>query len=138
MYDNCSTLEIIKEREKIIKAYIDEISTGVDFHHNIDRARVAAIVLAINDGAVMPMPLVVESDGNGAMVLDGHHRIAAYQEIGEQRIDAWVISRDDFEQMIHKQFNGDIPSRLSDLDDHISVDGSPYDRIDNQMERSKP
>ena len=111
-----------------IATYIDRINTGVECQHDIDSDHVAAIAHAIESGIVMPLPLVVEDVGNGALVIDGHHRIAAYDALETWQIDALVINRAEFDALIDAEFDGDIPSRLEDLDDYITIDGKAYER----------
>lgn len=109
-----------------ITATKQTINTGVHAAHEIDGDRVDAIKTAIEAGEKMPLALVVESAGNGAFVLDGHHRIAAYRDLGIAEIEAYVISVVDFDALIEAEFDGDLPDRLTDLDDYIIIDSEPY------------
>ncbi len=118
----------------MIQAYIDDISLNCANQHSIDRQRVMAIVDAIRYGHTLPLPLVVADNGNGSLVLDGHHRLAAYRYLrdnGEYGLttDAYVITSSDFDELIADVFAGDMPANLSDIDDYIQLpDGSTYER----------
>lgn len=118
----------------MIEAYHDmlDLGRGVDDRHDTIPARVQAIVAMIGDGDwTLPPVLVVESCGNGASVLDGHHRIAAACALGIDEIPAIVVPRDDYEMLIEDEFGGDEPDRLGDLDDYIMIDGAAYSLRDN-------
>jgi len=108
-----------------MKAYKNEIK-AISAQHEIDRAKVDAIIEAIENGAEMPLPVVVEDTGNGAIVIDGHHRLIAGLEFGP--VECWVVPMDDFELVVSAEFEGDIPSRLSDLDQYIEINGAVYTR----------
>jgi len=116
-----------REKMRPLTTYIDTIS-GPDAQHAIDPEKVEEIYQALQRGDDLPLPLVVEDIGNGALVLDGHHRIAAREQAGEYQMDAHVVDRTEFEQLIEKEFDGEIPSRLEDLDEFIIVDGETYQR----------
>jgi hypothetical protein len=118
------------------RAYLDDIRTGVQRQHDTDEAKVLGIMARIEEGgwSAVPRPLVLEDEGNGATVLDGHHRIEAAQRLGMHKIEAWVISVVDYCAIVDEHFGGYAPGRLADLDDHILVDGRPYDRGANEVE----
>lgn len=108
----------------MIKTYLDNIKFFAPSHLT-DAAKVSALVDAIQSGSGIPAILVVADDGNGALVLDGHHRAAAANELGVS-IPANVIDYDEFWTLINDEFDGDIPARISDIDEHIEVNGKPY------------
>ena len=104
------------EMDKMDTAYIRHF----DFSHIVNPTLIDDMVDAMRDGVDFPPPLVVASVGNGCMVLDGHHRIAAALEIDpEGEVLCYVVPSEDFERVISEEFNGDIPSRLSDLDEYF-------------------
>lgn len=99
---------------------------GMDFAHDTDPKIVAALVAALAAGAALPPVLVTTDAGNGRIVLDGHHRIAAYRAAGIGEYDALVIDSDDLEQLLVGAFDSQMPRRISDLDDNILVSGVTY------------
>ena len=94
----------------------------------------------------MPLPLVVEDLGGGALVLDGHHRFEALKDLEEEGwgsetmmsipgwAEAWVVSSDDFDRLIEDEFYGEMPNDITSLDDHIIIDNETYNR-DGLVER---
>ena len=101
---------------------------GFDHQHNTDAEKVSEITESmLRDGWIGNPVLCVESS-NGDTVLDGHHRIRAAEE-AEIDIYLWQIDRDDFEKLIAEEFDGDMPNRLSDLDDFIFINDKSYDNF---------
>lgn len=100
-----------------IKAQKTKINRGTEWQHGVDKNKVAAIIEAIDQEKELPLPLLVDRP-MGYLVIDGHHRIAAYEETGKF-YDAWVIKEADFEAMLAEDFMGNQPSRLVDIWDYI-------------------
>jgi hypothetical protein len=117
-----------------IRAHRDEVRTSILPQHDVDLDRVALICDAYRRGVAMPLPLVVEDLGGGALVLDGHHRFSALKDIGESQTEAWVVSSDDFDRLIEDEFYGEMPNDITSLDDHIIIDNETYNR-DGLVER---
>lgn len=107
----------------MIATYSDVVS-GCQPAHSVDQDRVSAIVDAYNAAGewLMPPILVVEDRGNGALVLDGHHRAEAAKRIGID-IPAIVVPAAEFEALIQAEFEGELPSRISDLDEYLGYTG---------------
>jgi|WetSurMetagenome_2_1015567.scaffolds.fasta_scaffold274397_2 hypothetical protein len=106
--------------------YEDDIR-AIDPQHGIDRAKVAEMREHLRQhGWTWERVLVVEDEGNGCAVIDGHHRAEAAIREG-MRVPAWVISSADYAEIIEREFYGYAPGRLCDLDDYISLpDGRSY------------
>jgi ParB-like chromosome segregation protein Spo0J len=109
----------------------------VAIQHEIDEDKVAAIIAHVRSVGSWDLPpvLVLESEGNGHEILDGHHRsIAAKRLLSDidgtidmpERIPAYVVPIADYCRVLAAHFGDETPNRLSDLDEHILVDGSPY------------
>jgi ParB-like chromosome segregation protein Spo0J len=101
--------------------------------HGVDRARVEAIVAAIRAGVGVPPVLAVEDVGNGAVVLDGHHRLAAMSQIAREdgtALDApaYIVTMDDYCALLDAEFGGEMPDRMCDIDRYITVNGAAYCR----------
>lgn len=114
----------------IITATLDD-SRRVFFdpQHNTDSERVQALIDAYHaagDNWIFPAVLVVESEGNGDTVIDGHHRLTAAKRLGLQGIPTWVISVPDYCRVCEDHFDGSSPVRLMDLWEHVSCDGTLY------------
>lgn len=125
-----------RSRRTLIHAPLDEISPWTAALHSADAAKVAAIVAHVGDGPwTLPPVLVIESEGNGATVLDGHHRTAAARALGIDRIPAYVVTVADYCRVIERHFAGESPARLGDLDDFIRVNGKPYRRPEDGVAR---
>lgn len=111
---------------------------GPDSQQEIDLAVVRRIVAHVIEAGHWDLPpvLVVEDIGNGAQMLDGHHRRMAAQIISEipslqidlrDGIPAWIVECDAMQAVLDDIFGGDMPERLADLDDYIMLsDGSHY------------
>ena len=115
-----------------IEAWIGCIGTGHQEIHSVDPDRVNALVRHIKAGGMVPPVLVVEDGGNGCLVLDGHHRLAAVSQLEDEHgehltLAAWVVGLEEFDRLLIEHFDGDLPSRISDLDDYILVQGRPYE-----------
>ena len=80
-------------------------------------------------GREMPAVLVLEDEGNGHAVLDGHHRAEAAHRLGLRTVKAWVVSIADYASIVDEHFDGFAPERMSDLDDYISCDGTIYSQM---------
>jgi hypothetical protein len=93
--------------------------------HGIREPLVEGMVDIIeSDGYAFPPALVVEDE----CILDGHHRIESAGRAGVDAIPAYVIDADDFKTLVDREFGGDVPDRLADLDDYIVMpDGNIYD-----------
>jgi hypothetical protein len=101
-------------------AELCEIRTFFDYQHEIDDAKAQAIADAMRAGHEMPPILVLEDEGNGYAILDGHHRAeAASRHLELSTIKAWVVSVADYVAILDAHFDGAAPGRLVDLDDHI-------------------
>jgi ParB-like chromosome segregation protein Spo0J len=111
-----------------VTASRQSINLFFDTQHPVNPAAVADIIRKLDAGEQMDPILVVADVGNGYIILDGHHRAAAYREYGASRIAAWVVGTEDFQALLDAYFGGEIPGRLSDLDDYILVGGEPYGR----------
>lgn len=116
------------------------ISLRIATQHPTDVVRVAAIVAHVRATGAWDMPpvLVIEDEGNGYELLDGHHRSAAARILSRDpdwcalvaTIPAYVLSIADYCAIVEEHFDGSAPSRLVDLDDYIMVEGAPYRRDD--------
>lgn len=117
-------------------AYRDDIRPYCEMQHPVDRSKVAAIIAHVECAGTWDLPpvLVVEDEGNGATLLDGHHRVEAAKRLGVARIPAWIVSLADYCRILDEQFDGVAPARLADMDDYILVDGRPYDRAAHEQE----
>jgi hypothetical protein len=111
----------------------------IDAQHPTDPKRVAAIVEHILQVGCWDLPpvLVLEDEGNGHTILDGHHRCAAAErllrsgcDIPVSLIPAHVVSIADYCRVVDEHFGGNTPDRLGELDDYIMIDGAPYVRND--------
>ena len=119
-----------------INARIEVIKPIIDAAHEVNQSKVDDIKRAMLNGEQLPPVVVVENTGNGYYVIDGHHRMQAARDLGRE-IEAWVVSRDDFESLIQEKFDGNIPDRLGDLDDYIRVNDKPYRGRDSHIEGPK-
>lgn len=124
-------------------AHLDAVSPYCQAQHHTEADKVEAIMESVEARAEehgwdaawdLPPILVIESEGNGATLLDGHHRAEAARRLGLPDIPAWVISVDDYCRILEEHFYGCAPARLSDLDDYIIVDGRPYNRGEHELE----
>ena len=102
----------------------------------VDEAKVNGILLSLprgEDGKPVwnqkPV-LVVEDKGNGFLAIDGLHRMAAARHLELESIDAYIVPRDEFDELIDMEFCGQVPSDLSDLDDCILVGADVYKERD--------
>lgn len=107
-----------------ISATLEDIATFFSPQHATNGDRVAEIVAACtaDDGSVawdMPPVVVVENEGNGATILDGHHRCEAAKQLGLASIPAWVVSVSDYCKLVDIHFDGNSPNRIYDLREHI-------------------
>ena len=110
------------------ETYRDDVSPWVDQQHPVEAERVEAMIEALDDGWEMPPVLVVEDEGNGCIVLDGHHRCAAARQLDIRQVAAHVVALSDYCKVLDQHFDGCGPARLGDLDPYILVDGSEYNR----------
>lgn len=117
-------------------AYLDTVRM-FNAQHPVEADRVAALVLHVIEAGRWDLPpiLVVEDEGNGATILDGHHRAAAMRELlGDPEaahlvvygIPAYIVTVADYCAILEEYFDGCTPDRLLDLDDYILIDGAPY------------
>lgn len=103
--------------------------TGIDRIHEIEPARVTAIVEHVQQhGWDLPAVVVVEDVGNGVTPLDGHHRCAAAEQLGLE-IPAWVVARRDLDALLEEEFGGRMPDRLVDLRECIRCGGVTADEV---------
>ena len=102
----------------MIRPYLDD-HTGFARSHAVEVSRLQALCEAYAGGVEVGLPLVVEDDGNGARILDGHHRIAAQEELWEGAITCWTVSLEDWEGLISRHFGGSVPERLCEVDDYV-------------------
>ena len=102
----------------MIRPYLDD-HTGFARSHEVSAVRLQALCEAYADDVEVGLPLVVEDDGNGALVLDGHHRIAAQEARGEGAITCWTVSLEDWEGLLSQHFGGEVPERLCEVDDYV-------------------
>jgi hypothetical protein len=116
---------------KTIEATLEDIRPVFDAYHAADESRIQAIIDHLCVGTDnwgdpvyrewdLPPVVVVQDDGNGHRVLDGHHRLSAAKRLGIESIPAWVVTVADYCQLIDDRFDGDCPSRLADLRDYIA------------------
>lgn len=116
----------------MITAELTTISLSrVCIQHPTDVAQYAALEAhyeSVEDVWPYPPVLVIEDEGNGCTILDGHHRIALAKEWGVREIPAYVVSVADYCALLDEHFDGSTPNRLSDLDDYIVCDGERYAR----------
>jgi len=110
-------------------ARLAQIRCYFDYQHAIDKSKVSAIVAAIASNAQMPAILVVQDEGNGYAILDGHHRAEASLRLELPSITAWVVPVADYAALIDAEFGGRTPDRLSDLDDYIVCGDDTYASI---------
>lgn len=118
-----------------ITARLGTIDGGYELQHDIDQAKINAIARHLATGGVIAPVLLVESDGNGYTVLDGHHRLMAIEQFNRDadwdrtyELGAWIVDRAEFESLIAEKFDGEMPLRMADLDKWIEVDGKTYNR----------
>jgi len=112
-----------------ITATRDDIRPTCDPQHLAERDRVAAIVAHVQaHGWDLPPVLVLEDEGNGYGVLDGHHRLAAARHLARPTIPAYIVTIADYCRLLDAEFDGAAPPRLADLDDYILIEGRPYVR----------
>ncbi len=117
-------------------AQLEDIRPVFAIQHDANSDRVDAIIAAVTKGTDtygdpiiewdMPPVLVLENDGNGYTLLDGHHRGDAAGQLGIKTIPAWVLSIADYVAIIDAHFDGSMPGRISDLREHVicgDVDG---------------
>ncbi len=111
-----------------ITAYLDDIRPYCGMQHGVEAAKVAAIVAQVEaEGAwKLPPVLVIENEGNGPTLLDGHHRAEAAKVLELSSIPAYVVPLSELAAVLEEHFDGYMPDRLTDLDDYILVDGRPY------------
>lgn len=103
-----------------VQATLEDIRPYFDPQHPSDRVRVQAIVDYMTDREWDLAPVVVlEDEGNGHTVLDGHHRLSAARKLELQTIPAWVVSIADYARLIDANFDGQSPNRLADLREYI-------------------
>lgn len=107
-----------------INATLDDIRPIYCPQHPADPSRVAEIVARQQDGDIvrewdLPPVVVLDNEGNGYTVLDGHHRLEAASQLQERTIPAWVVSIADYCRLIETEFGGEMPHRLCDLREHI-------------------
>jgi hypothetical protein len=113
-----------------VDATLTEISPWVREIHDVDPARMAAIVESLRDGEDqwgdpayrawdLPPVVAVELGGNEYMIIDGHHRSAAARRLEIARIPAWVVSAGDWQALLDAHFDGDVPSRVMEARDYI-------------------
>lgn len=122
-----------RTRRTLAHATLQGIRPWVGEQHGLDSDKVHRIVEHVREIGQWSLPpvLVIESEGNGATVLDGHHRCAAARVLEETRIPAHVITVADYCRVLERHFDGVAPSRLCDLDEYIRVEGKPYRREDD-------
>ena len=109
-----------------------------DRQHEIDYDRVDSLLTYLRESGCYNLRpvLVLEDEGNGVTVLDGHHRLAAVNQWMDTpdrpyditTIPVYVICVADYCRLLDSEFGGCAPSRLVDLDDFIEIDGASYDR----------
>ena len=117
--------------------------TQIDYlQSDIDGQRVDAIVAYVRQVGKWNLPPVLglEDLGNGAPILDGYHRVAAARILQEddnldialavQTIPAWIVSDEDCRAILDAHFDGELGSRLSDLDDYILIKGVTYSELE--------
>jgi len=116
----------------MITAELTTIPTGrISIQHPTDAAHYAALEAHYESvEAAWPYApvLVVEDDGNGLTVLDGHHRVRLAREWDVTQIPAYVVSLADYCALLEAHFDGSTPNRLADLDGYIRCDGKVYSR----------
>jgi len=102
---------------------------GAARHHGVDADRVAALADSMRaNGYDESRPvLCLEDCGNGAYILDGHHRHAAARAAGIEDVPALIVADADMGRLLDAEFGGELPARLEDLDAYILVDGAGYD-----------
>lgn len=110
------------------EANLEDIPPYFAILHPVTVKRVAELIALVNESGRWDFPpvLVVKDAGDGALILDGHHRMAAARMLGLASIPAWVVRLPDYERILREQFGGVFPDFVSDLDDYILVNGRPY------------
>lgn len=106
----------------MIRATLEDIRPRFDPQHPADEARVQAILnhLAANDDEWdLPAVIVIDDEGNGYTVLDGHHRLTAAKRAEVPEIPAWIISVADYCGILDRHFGGIAPPRTSDICEHV-------------------
>lgn len=113
-----------------INATLEDIRPRFDAQHPANKARVQAIIDSLTVGHdeygdpiyrewdLAPV-VVIEDEGNGYAVLDGHHRLAAAKQLELTTIPAWVVSVADYCRLIEAEFDGSSPNRLQDVREYI-------------------
>jgi hypothetical protein len=114
-----------------VRATIDQINPErVAIQHSVDPAILTALEQhyeSVEGWPYQPV-LVLEDEGNGHTILDGHHRVQLAREYGVTSIPAWIVSISDYCRVLAAHFDGSTPHRLSDLDPYILCNGKAYSR----------
>jgi L-serine kinase (ADP) len=69
-------------------------------HENVDKKKVATLVLELSKTRVLRKPIVVEK--NTRIILDGHHRVEAFHILGFTEIPSFVVSYKDIHVEIRR------------------------------------
>lgn len=103
-----------------VNATLEDIRPRFDAQHPANQDRVQAIVDYIGDNDWdLPPVIVIEDEGNGYAVLDGHHRLTTAKRLEISTIPAWVLSVADYVRLIEANFDGCSPNRLHDIREYI-------------------
>ena len=92
----------------------DQVQAMIDAYH------------AAGDQWIFGAVLVVESEGNGDTVIDGHHRLTVAKRLEIPGIPTWVISVPDYCRLLEDKFDGSTPNRLMEIWEHVDCDGTTY------------
>jgi hypothetical protein len=84
---------------------IDELR----IHEEVDEAHVHELVEAIRRNGWVDEPIWV--DGPTGVILNGHHRFRALQELGAAAVPAWVFDYEDHRVRLHRWEPGPVISK---------------------------
>jgi hypothetical protein len=77
---------------------------GLSVHEEVDPAKVAELVEEIRRTGIVEDPIWVAA-GTG-VILNGHHRFRALEQLGAHRVPAWVFDYDDPRIRLHRWDDG--------------------------------
>ena len=119
----------------MIHVALKQIPTSFAHQHQVDEDRVQTIMKVLSrDGLnservdwCLPPLLVLEDEGHGFTLFDGHHRAAAALRLKLETVPAYIIRISDLYRVVIGHFNGFTPNRISYLDKYIVLpDGRIY------------
>jgi hypothetical protein len=71
-------------------------------------------------------PILAVDTPVGYIVLDGHHRGHAAQDLKLKSIPAYTIQAPELQGLLNAKFGGAMPKKSRKLDKYIMIDGKPY------------